>query len=575
VQAPRYAFEILLATVAAVLVYRLARTQPGRVGGAVARFDGHAARHPALVILLVALLPLVIRLAVLPWVPPYLPRIHDEFGHLLVADTLAQGRLANPPHPLARHLETIYVLQSPGYASLYPIGQGLLLALGILLTGMPWSGVLLGVALMCGAITWMLQGHVPAGWAAVGGVLAVVLLGTPHGWIDIFYGGAFCALGGTVLFGALLRLGRGPSPMLGLAVGLGWGIVWLTRPYESLVPLVITWAILLALVTRARGRWRAWTGTLAMFVCAQLAVAGLTARHNQAVTGSLTTPPYVLAQRIYGVPHNLLGWPPSMPASFRTPEQAAVYETQRAIRAAAEARPLRHVGTVAHRAWRFFSGEWLTVPLLLGLVLLGDPVVRLSAVLLAGAFLTSAFYSSFFPHYWAAYSGVFLLLAIRGLMRLGAWHPAGRPVGWALAAFFVVGTLASTVRAMPVGPLLGVKDYGYVAPLRHQVAARLSAIPGQHAVFVRYGPTHGAGDEWVYNRADIDASRIVWLRGLGVEDDAGAIRYYEKRQFWLAEVEKSWVRVTRLRPAGGSPTPDGSSAEPEQWVLTRGSGAHR
>jgi hypothetical protein len=56
------------------------------------------------------LAPLVVRLAVLPWRPPPEPWVPDEFGHLLVADTLLAGRLANPPHSLWRHLETIYVL---------------------------------------------------------------------------------------------------------------------------------------------------------------------------------------------------------------------------------------------------------------------------------------------------------------------------------------------------------------------------------------------------------------------------------------------------------------------------------
>jgi hypothetical protein len=571
----RHVLEVLLATAAALLSYWYTRRHPALVATVGSRFDAYATRHSALFIGATALLPLLLRLAVLPWVPPPVPWIHDEFGHLLVADTLMHGRLANPPHPLAPHLETIYVLQSPTYASKYPIGQGLILAVGTIATGVPWAGVLLAAALMCGAISWMLFGHAPAGWAAIGGVLAAIVLSPTHGWIDTFWGGAFSAFGGALLFGALLRLWKGPSPLLGLTAGFGWGIVWLTRPYESLVPLVFTWAIVLARALQERRRWRAWGGTLALLGLAQLGVGGLTALHNRAVTGSFTMLPYVLSQRTYGVPQSLLGQPPIEAPAFKTPEQAAEYRSQRRAKEAADSRPLRHAGAIAASVWAFFVKSWLSVPVIAGLIMLRDPVVLGCVTLLAAALLTSSLYGFFLAHYWGAYAGVFILLALRGLMRFEQWQPSGRPIGRAAAAFFLVGTLATILSAVPIGPILGISDYGYVAPLRHRVADRLSAIEGQHVVFVKYGQTHNYRDEWVYNDAAIDASRIVWCRAISPEDDARVLRYYQGRQFWLAEVESGMVRVTRLHPEGNSQSSGVSSPGPEEWVLTTGSEAHR
>ena len=569
-EAGRYLIEILVAAGAALLVYRLSQRQPGRLPTAGARLDAFVARRTALVVSVIALLPILLRLAVLPWVPAPLPRIHDEFGHLLVGDTLAHGRLANPPHPLARHLETIYVLQRPTYASKYPIGQGVILALGQVATGVPWAGVLLATGLMCGAITWMLLGCLPAGWAALGGVLAFVTFGLPHGWVDTLWGGAFAAAGGAVLLGALLRLDRAPTPGLGLAAGLGGGIVWLCRPYESTVLLAVSWAFLSARAARDRPRRRAWGRALAVFGAAQLGVLALTALHNQAVTGSFTTLPYLLSQRTYGVPQRLIVQPPADAPGLATPEQADMYRLQRETWEAVRAQPLRHARRIAEMAWEFYVKAWLSVPVLVGLLWPADRVGRLCATLLAGAFLTSALYGSFNAHYWAAYGGVFMLLAIRGARRVQRWAPSGRPVGQAAVALFVAGALTGVLHGVPLGPILGITDYGYVMPLRHRVAARLRAIDGLHVVFVKYGPTHSFQDEWVYNAADVDAARIVWVRALDAENDARVVRYYGSRRIWRAEAEGDRVRVTGLRAPAGSRASDAGWEVSEEWVLTAG-----
>ncbi len=118
--------------------------------------------------LLLAALPVVLRLLLLPHHPVPSPDIYDEFGHLLVADTLRHFRLANPSHPLPQFFETFFVLQQPTYSSIYPIGQGLVLALGWTFFGLPWVGVILSVAALCALCYWMLRGWTTPEWALAG-----------------------------------------------------------------------------------------------------------------------------------------------------------------------------------------------------------------------------------------------------------------------------------------------------------------------------------------------------------------------------------------------------------------------
>ena len=84
--------------------YYLLQHYPKGCAGFVSKVSKLAERR-WLIIAAVAIFPVVFRLALLQWVPIPVPEVHDEYAHLLLADTLRGGHLSNPTHPFSVHFE--------------------------------------------------------------------------------------------------------------------------------------------------------------------------------------------------------------------------------------------------------------------------------------------------------------------------------------------------------------------------------------------------------------------------------------------------------------------------------------
>jgi hypothetical protein len=482
--------------------------------------------------LLLAGLPVVLRLALLPHHPAPSPDVYDEFSHLLVADTLRHLRLANPAHALHQFFETQFVLQDPTYSSIYPIGQGLVLAVGWTLFGHPWPGVLLAGAALCALCYWMLRAWTTPGWALVGGVLAAIEFGPLNQWMNSYWGGAAAAAAGCLVFGALPRLsswtGRGPAPLL---LGIGLGLHLLIRPYES---------IFLVLSVLLFPMWSVPRRLLKLAPAAALPVMlalGLTLAHNRQVTGTWTTLPYALSQYQYGVPAALTFQPNPAPHRELNREQALNYQMQMSFRGLNFGQRLEY----RVRYYRFFFLAPLYLALPAFFWSLREFRFVWVALTLAAFALGTNFFPIFEPHYMAAVTCLFVLVSVKGLQQLARLNgDAARLVVFLCVAQFVFWYSMHVFDTQEFS--MAVRRYETWDGLNHRnpamriaVNGQIESLPGKLLVFVHYYPQHIFQEEWVYNRADIDGSRVVWARDLGPEENEKLRAYYKDRSAWLLE----------------------------------------
>ncbi len=500
------------------------------------------AKRTYLCIAILGGLPVILRVALLRHHPIPTPHVYDEFGHLLVADTLRLFRLSNPPHVMHDFFETFFVLQQPTYSSIYPLGQGLSLAIGQAIFGTPWAGVLLSAGAFSALTYWMLRAWISPGWAFIGGFVAVFQFGPLCYWMNSYWGGSLAAAAGCLVFGALPRL-NGAGWKISFALGAGFALLILIRPFESLFVIV---AGIAYLVPQRRFRH----ATLALVPIS--AAIGLILLQNKSVTGQWTTLPYTLSRYQYGVPASLTFQSDPVPHRALTPQQSMEYQSQIAFRGVPRETVKSYFLRLEYRVrfYRFFFLPPLYVALLFFLPSLREwRFLWLAATILLFA-LGANFYPLFEFHYFAPITCLFLLAAMKGLDRLSAYSPNAALAIVVLCCFhflFWYSVHLFDDDAMQVRQFETWSGINHNNPERRiAVKNELTHIPGELLILVRYSPSHIFQDEWVYNEADIDKARIVWARDRGAEENAKLLAYFSKRKVFLLEPDVRPPRLTAL-----------------------------
>ncbi len=157
-------------------------------------------------------------------------------------------------------------------------------------------------------------------------------------------------------------------------------------------------------------------------------------------------------------------------------------------------------------------------------------------------------FPAFQVHYLAALTCLFVLISVVGLQRLSrlkAGPEAAQLILLVCVAqfLFFYGANLSGIDMSQFETWYGL-DHGN--DRRIAVNRELAGAPGRQLVFVRYSPQHMFQEEWVWNDADIDASRVVWARDLGADENRKLIDYYPGRTAWLLEPDARPLRLQRF-----------------------------
>lgn len=532
----------------------------------IERTFGRLARKQGWAVAFVGIATFLTRLAILPFCPIPLPFLPDDFSLMLACDTFVHGRLTNPTPAMWIHFETIHVDMLPTYMSMYFPAQGLVMAAGKILFGNPWYAILICSALMCAAICWMLQAWLPPGWALLGGILAMLRIGLFSYWINTYTGAGFIAgLGGALVLGALPRLMKTARFRYGLLLAMGIVLVAYTRPYEGLLlclpvavvlghwvlfgkkrpafPVLLRRAILPLLLIVAAGAWMGY--------------------YNYRAFGSPTTLPYTVNRTTYAMAPYYV-WQSQRPEPpYRHPGMRRFYyESEMKGYSKINSFSRFFPGTLAKftASLMFFAGFVLLPPLIMLRRVLLDRRIRF--LVLCAAFVIAGLMIEIFllPHYLAPVTAAFYAISLQAMRHLRVWSPERKPVGLALVRFAVtlcVMLAAVRVFAMPLGfkiaewPPSNWGNMWYGPDLfgteRANIEAGLERLPGKQIVFVRDSSERDPLDQWVYNAADVDASKVVWAWEMDAVNNRELMEYYGVRKAWLIKMD--------TQPATMSPYP--------------------
>ena len=499
--------------------------------------------RPAVSIIMVFILSFTLSATMSTFKNP-VPRVHDEFSYLLAADTFAQGRLTNQTHPFWKHFQSFHIIQQPTYASKYPPGQGLFLAMAQVLTGKPLVGVWLSMGLASAAICWMLQAWVPPRWALTGGLMSafhpLMLI-----WGQNYFGGGVAILGAAIFFGTLRRLMTSPESRTTFIMGAGLFLLAISRPFEGFLTSIFSMIILFTwIVTQRQFSKRViFQSVILPLGIVSICIGGSLAFYNWKVTGSLTRFPYQVHEETYSrtplfiwsAPRKVTNSLPHI-ESFHSGWSFNEYQKQQD--------PKGYFFSVSKKSLKFIL-YMLYFPLCILLLFLPwelkNSWTQIALAILLPVLLIHLLCMTFFQiFYLAPVIPLVFYILIQGARhwRAAHWkyHSQGTVFLFGLIILYFSILIPQMINYVPSAYQLALS--------RSRLIDHLKQMPEKDLIFVKYSDEHDPLFDWVYNRADIDHSEVVWALSLTSAENQKLIDYFPDRKVWQLSVAPKDLNLT-------------------------------
>jgi hypothetical protein len=348
--------------------------------------------------------------------------------------------------------------------------------------------------------------------------------------------------GGALVFGALRRIMRRPRLSSALLMGIGFAVLANSRPYEGLL-VSLPAALLLFIWMLGRNGPQAQVSVkrivlpLGGVVVFTAVAMGL---YNWRVTGDPLLMPYQVHEATYAIAPNFLWHQPWPEPAYRhkVMRDGNLSDLERYTeRRAAGIRWILYPWS--HSKFRYLPYPILLAgPLVLLALVLRDRWSRFAlltcSVLVVGLIMETYF----FLHYAAPMMALLFALVLQAMRHLRLWQWRRWRAGQLMVSAIVTLCFASFLAVF--AQQLWVRR-GAEMPARTRIRTQLNQAQGRHLVLVRYGPSHLLHEDWVYNEADIDKSKVVWARDMDRAHNRKLLDYFKDRQVWLVEVGNDHV----------------------------------